>query len=80
VACFSARANDRQHTTITTQFTTTSPSKNHVLHSLFSKPPSKNAHKTAKKRLFRLPKKIFSKKTGLGLRDGLEEQAGWRNS
>jgi hypothetical protein len=61
VTYFSEREIDRQRTTITTQFTTTSPSKNHVLHALLSKPPSKNAHKTPKTPL--LPaQKIFLKK------------------
>jgi hypothetical protein len=57
VAYFSEREIDRQRTTITMQFTTTSPSKNHVLDALFSKPPSKNAHKTVKNHPFRPPKK-----------------------
>jgi len=30
-------------TTFTTQFTTTSPQKHHVLHTIFRKNPSKNA-------------------------------------
>src|ERR1700733_2120431 len=50
--------NDRQRTTTSTQFTTTSPSKNHVLHPLFSKPRSENAHKTDKKYAFRSPGNI----------------------
>jgi hypothetical protein len=35
----------------TTHFTTNSPSKNHVLHTNFLKPPSKTAAKTAKRPL-----------------------------
>jgi hypothetical protein len=72
VAYFSEREIDRQRTTITRQFTTTSPSKNHVLDALFSKPPSKNADKTVKTTASARPKNILEK-TGLGLRDGLEK-------
>jgi hypothetical protein len=65
VACFSPPRNDRQQATITTQFTTTSPQKHHTKTPLFPKPPSKNAHKTAKTTLYARPK-FFLKKTGLG--------------
>jgi hypothetical protein len=52
-------------TTLCHRIPTTSPSKNHVLHPLFSKPPSKNTHKTAKTTHSRRPKNILEK-TGLG--------------
>jgi hypothetical protein len=42
VACFSAPKNDHQRTTIHHESTTNSPSKNHVLHHVFAKTPSKN--------------------------------------
>src|SRR5437868_14520816 len=43
VACFSSRKNGRQLTSFHQQSTTNSPSKNHVLHPVFAKTPSKNA-------------------------------------
>jgi hypothetical protein len=42
VAYFSRSKSVRQLTTFTTQFTTNSPSKNHVLHPIFCKTPCKN--------------------------------------
>jgi hypothetical protein len=42
--------NDRQLTSFHQQFTTTSPAKNHVLHPVFAKIPSKNAGCPARKK------------------------------
>jgi hypothetical protein len=42
VACFSIPKNDRQLTSFYQRSTTNSPSKNHVLHRVFGKTPSKN--------------------------------------
>jgi hypothetical protein len=52
-------------TTLCHRITTTSPAKNHILQSLFPKPPSKNAHKTTKNTHSARPKNILEK-TGLG--------------
>jgi hypothetical protein len=41
VAYFSFRKKPCQRTTFTTHFTTMKPSKNHVLHAVFSKTPAK---------------------------------------
>jgi len=43
MAGFSSLKNDRQLTSFYQQSTTDSPSKNHVLHHVFAKTPSKNA-------------------------------------
>src|SRR5438270_13508332 len=42
VACFSSSKNDRQLTSFHQRSTTNSPAKNHVLHHVFAKTPSKN--------------------------------------
>jgi hypothetical protein len=42
VACFSSLKTDRQFTSFHQQSTTNSPSKNHVLHPVFAKTPSKH--------------------------------------
>jgi len=42
VACFSGLKNDRQLTSFHQRSTIDSPSKNHVLHAVFAKTPSKN--------------------------------------
>jgi hypothetical protein len=65
VAYFYAAENDALCHHLMPSNPTTSPSKNHVLHPLFSKPPSKNTHKTAKTTHSRRPKNILEK-TGLG--------------
>jgi hypothetical protein len=49
VACFSSLKNDRQLTSFHQQSTTNSPSKNHVLHPVFGKTPSKNGVNRARK-------------------------------
>jgi hypothetical protein len=43
VASFSSLKSDHQRTSFHQQSTTNSPSKNHVLHPVFAKTPSKNA-------------------------------------
>jgi hypothetical protein len=53
MSCFSPPKNDRQLTSFTTHFTTTSPQKHHTKHALFAKIPSKKPH-------FTTPKKISS--------------------
>ena len=50
VAYFQTGNNVRLRTTLLPQFTTFLPSKNHVLHTVFSKTPLKNTSKTAKPR------------------------------
>jgi hypothetical protein len=51
VACFSSPKNDRQLTSFHQQSTTNSPSKNHVLHIVFAKTPSKNASYPRQKKI-----------------------------
>jgi hypothetical protein len=51
VACFSSPKNDRQLTSFHQQSTTNSPSKNHVLHPVFAKTPSKNASYPGQKKI-----------------------------
>jgi hypothetical protein len=51
VACLSSPENDRQLTSFHQQSTTHSPSKNHVLHSVFAKTPSKNAGYPGQKKI-----------------------------
>jgi hypothetical protein len=53
VACFSSPKNDRQLTSFHQQSTTHSPSKNHVLHLVFAKTPSKNGGTSLEKNLLR---------------------------
>jgi hypothetical protein len=50
MSCFSPPKNDRQRTSFTTHFTTTSPQKHHAKHALFAKTPSKNPHFTTPKK------------------------------
>jgi hypothetical protein len=50
---FSSLKNDRQLTSFHQQSTTNSPSKNHVLHCVFSKTPSKNEVKPASEKNYR---------------------------
>jgi hypothetical protein len=50
VSCFSASKYDRQHSTFTTQSTTTSPQKHHVLHTVFCKIPLETPHFTTPKK------------------------------
>src|SRR5947209_9994074 len=61
VACFSSPKNDRQLTSFHQQPTTTSPAKNHVLHPVFAKTPSKNAG-------YPRPKKLLQKRSLFRLR------------
>jgi hypothetical protein len=56
----SSRKSDRQHTTFHQQSTTNSPSKNHVLHPVFAKSPSKDDHSPA-------PEKLLQKRSLFGL-------------
>src|SRR6266481_2584869 len=51
VACFSSQKNDRQLTSFYQQSTTNSPSKNHVLHPVFAKTPSKKGVNQPRKKL-----------------------------
>src|SRR6202043_108938 len=53
VACFSSLKNDRQLTSFHQQSTTNSPAKNHVLHTVFAKTPSKNAGCPALKKILK---------------------------
>jgi hypothetical protein len=59
VACFSSLKTDRQLTSFHQQSTTNSPSKNHVLHPIFAKTPSKNE-------VNHTPKKITADSSGGG--------------
>jgi hypothetical protein len=47
---FLSAKNDRQLTSFHQQSTTNSPSKNHVLHPVFAKTPSKNKANVARKK------------------------------
>jgi hypothetical protein len=62
---FSSARNDRQRTSFHQRSTTNSPSKNHVLHPIFAKTPSKNAG-------YPVQKKLLQKRSpfGLGLGEG----------
>jgi hypothetical protein len=51
MSCFSPPKNDRQLTSFTTHFTTTSPQKHHTKHALFAKTPSKKPHFTTPKKI-----------------------------
>ena len=62
MACFSSPKSDRQLTSFHQQSTTTSPSKNHVLHPVFAKTPSKNGETTSEEKLLQ-KRSLF----GLGL-------------
>jgi hypothetical protein len=53
VADFSSLKSDRQLTSFHQQSTTNSPSKNHVLHPVFAKTPSKNELHQPRKKLLR---------------------------
>jgi hypothetical protein len=79
VSHFSAPDKERYFTTFTTQSTTTSPQKTTFFSPLFPKPPSKSQQNN--ENLLETTPRIFSEKpTGLGLQNGLEEQAGTNNS
>src|ERR1700730_488688 len=55
VACFSTPKKDPQLTSIHQHPTTNSPAKNHVLHPVFAKTPSKNGVNRARKKLLQKP-------------------------
>jgi hypothetical protein len=77
VTCFSSRKSDRQLTSIHQQSTTNSPSKNHVLHTVFAKTPSKNGVNQRQKKI---PQKSSYFSGGLVTAERLAVPIGWVRS